>query len=284
MFEEESNTDLEDMQKLEEEFGEAPTEETDKPDVPKDETPDTATDTPVKEEESSETSDTETETLDESTTEEVVDDPNLEAFKASGLDKTYADPAAAYAAIAEKEAEIGRLRKQQAEDRGRELPPDPTQQDQSFDDKALREFYQNDPEGAYINMAKVFMEQSNTLERLQAENSFNRAKIDNPDIVSMKTQIEEKIESDDVLKYINRTDPGWAATTARAFIIASKPQPETKKKVQIKPVSDAEKEKASTTTHGKTPKGKSGETSQDEWDGMSIEDFEKHPVIGLVEE
>lgn len=283
MFEEESNTDLEDMQKLEEEFGEEPIAETDKSDVPKDETPDTATDTPVKEETTSETSDTDTETLDESTTEEVVDDPNLEAFKASGLDKTYADPAAAYAAIAEKEAEIGRLRKQQAEDRGREQPPDPTQQDQSFDDKALREFYQNDPEGAYINMAKVFMEQSNTLATLQAENSFNRAKIDNPDIVNMKTQIDEKIQSDPVLKYINRTDPGWAATTARAFIIAGKPKPEIKKTVQVKPVSDAEKAGAVTTTHGKTPQRKSGERSLEEYENMTIEEFENDPVIGLRE-
>ena len=252
---------------------------------PKEESPDTVTETAVPvEEETTETPDTETETAEEST--EETAEPTQSAFEKSGLNKTYANEEAAFEAIQAKEAEIGRLRREQT-DRERYQPPDPNSQTQATNVEALKQRIQEDPDGVILQMVQ-FMDQTNqTVTGLQAETSIAKAEAKRPDIITNKQAIKDIIRNDAILSTIHAHNPGWAENAALDQIVAKNPKTAepTKKKVVVQAVSDDDKAKATTTSgKGQTPKRKAGKRDQADWDGMSIEDMEKDPEIGIKED
>lgn len=254
------------------------------------ESPDTDTDTAA--EETTDAPDTDTDTADESTEEEV--DSITRTFRDTGLDKTYVDPEAALRSHRENMEEINRLRREQT-DRGRQLAPDPTPSKQpEFNAEVWREKFDSDPEGALREAVKVFgAEQVQTLQQevttLRTENMVS--KVDallakNAGLAERQTEVAQLISADPKLNHFYTIDPAWVIETAYAKLLQNspKPAPTTKKKVEVKAVSDQEKANAKTTSGKRsTPKRTAGERTEADWESMSEEDMLKDPVIGLKE-
>lgn len=230
------------------------------------ESPDTDTETAADEELAP---DTDTETAEESTEETV--DPVLAAFKEQGLDKTYATPAAALQAHKEAQAEIGRLRREQA-DRERQTVSDPVpleQDDHIFDD----------PEQAIRDLASE-------VQRLKAEsmtNQLNATIARNPGLETEQAQAEvaNVIRTDSILNYLYGVNPSWAVTQAWDRIRATKPvAPSEPAKPQFKPVSDDVKANATTSSGGSAPKRTRKALTADDWAAKSEKELEAEIGFG----
>lgn len=270
--------DAEDMteEALENEFSESAPEVTEE----SEESIETETETSAEE-----AIETETETSEDSTEEKV--DPSKSAFEKSVLSKTYANEEAVFAAHEAAQSRVGQLERELSEVRGQKPTPAPApQKEPEYDPNVWAEKYQTDPVAANREYNRLYPSQEvqelrSEVQSLSLNSQLSQAAVEFPDIVEKQSELLAEIESDSMLKQLYNVAPGWTIKQARIRLREKSPPKAVEKKIETSPVSEEEKESATTVTSGQA--GKRTTTKQaPSWDDMNEDAMEKE--LGFGEE